>query len=178
MKIKNVKLNNLFLRPLKLSDAPIFISWFADKEVVKYLMLQKSPSISEEKKWITTQIKSKNSYVWSILDNKKSLVGNINLRYENKNKLAHLGVVIGEKTAWGRGYGRQAMQFMIDFAFKNLKCNRVELMVFSNNIRAKKLYKKLGFVLEGKQRQKHYNLITKKFEDDEIYSILRREYKK
>src|SRR3989339_661720 len=60
---------------------------------------------------------------------------------------------------------------------ESVKWIRVELMVYSDNVRAKKLYKKLGFVFEGRQRQKLYNSITKKFEDDEIYSILRQEYK-
>lgn len=178
MRVQIIKCTRIVLRPLSIKDAPIFRSWLNNKEVTKNLIVQKAPSLVEEIKWIKDQIKSKENHVWSILDEYKKLIGNIHLRYDSKNSIGHFGIVIGEKTAWGKGYGKEAFEAVINFAFNKLKCNRLELFVFSKNERAKKLYKKLGFVYEGRQRQKHYNLITKKFEDDEVYSILRREYKK
>lgn len=178
MKVQIIKDKRVTLRPLNLKDAPSFRRWFRDREVVKYLIVQTAPSIKEENKWIEDQIKSKENYVWTILDENKLLIGNIHLKYDNKNKVGHFGIVIGEKQAWDKGYAREAFVLIINYAFTKLDCNRLELMVYSNNERAKKLYKKLGFIFEGRQRQKLYNSITKKFEDDEIYSILRQEYKK
>jgi RimJ/RimL family protein N-acetyltransferase len=178
MKVQVIKFNNITLRPMSVNDAPSFRKWFGDKEVVKYLIRQKPSSQKESLKWIQDEIKSKVNYVWAILDENKELIGNTRLKYDKKNKVGNLGIVIGEKRSWGKGYSYDALMLVIDFAFKKLKCNRLELMVYSDNERAKKLYKKLGFVFEGRQRQKLYNSITKKFEDDEIYSILRQEYKK
>lgn len=178
MKVQNIKCPRIILRPLDVKDAPVFRTWLNDKEVTKNLIVQKAPSLAKEISWVKDQIKSKENYVWSILDEHKKLIGNIHLRHDFQNSIGHFGVVIGEKQYWGHGYAFEAFDAIINFAFKKLKCNRVELFVFSGNERAKKLYKKLGFVYEGRQREKHYNLITKKFEDDEVYSILRREYKK
>ena len=178
MKVKIIKCSRITLRPLAVSDAEIFRCWIADKEVAKNLIIQKAPSLREEVKWIKYQINSKTNYVWSILDENQKLIGNIHLRHEAPNKIGHFGIIIGEKLSWGKGYGKEAFEAVISFAFNKLKCNRLELFVFSENNRAKKLYKNLGFLYEGRQRQKHYNLITKKFEDDEVYSILRQEYKK
>lgn len=178
MKVQIIKSNRITLRPLNIKDAQVFVSWLGDKEVSIYLIVQKAPTLSEEVQWIKNQIRSKEAYVWSILDENDKLIGNIHLRHESKNSIGNFGIVIGDKQSWGKGYAAEAFGAIINFAFKKLKCNRVELFVHSKNNRAKKLYKKLGFVYEGKQRQKVYNLITKKFEDEEMYSILRHEYKK
>ncbi len=177
MNVPTIKLKRIILRPLSVSYAREFIKWFADKEVTRFLLLQKAVTFVEEKKWISERIKSKNDYVWSVFVEKK-LIGNIHIRYDKKNRFANLGIVIGDKDSWGKGFGREMMEAVIDYSFKKLKCNRVELIVHSDNERAKKLYKKLGFIYEGTERQKQFNLITKKFADADMMSILYSEYKK
>ncbi|KAH8800568.1 acyl-CoA N-acyltransferase [Flagelloscypha sp. PMI_526] len=51
--------------------------------------------------------------------------------------------------AWGKGYGFEASKFVVEHAFLNMGVNRLQLGVFDDNPRAKKLYEKLGFVKEG-----------------------------
>jgi RimJ/RimL family protein N-acetyltransferase len=139
MKVPIIKCKRITLRPLSVKDANIFISWFRDKEVTKYLILQKAPSLRNEIKWIKDRIKSKENYVWSMLNENNQLVGNIDIRYNYVNHVGNFGIVIGDKQSWGLGYGAEAFEAIIAFAFKKLKCNRVDLFVYSGNWRAKKL---------------------------------------
>jgi RimJ/RimL family protein N-acetyltransferase len=69
------------------------------------------------------------------------------------NRTAWIALAFGEEQNRGKGYGYEAMQLLLRFAFHELNLHRVQLSVFEYNIRAIKLYEKLGFVREGAQRE-------------------------
>lgn len=65
----------------------------------------------------------------------------------------YVGIQIGEKGCWGKGYGTDAMRIILRFAFTELNLRRVSLTVFDYNPRAIRSYEKAGFVHEGRMRQ-------------------------
>ncbi len=166
------------LRPIKLADASVFRFWFQDKEVFKFLMTQKTPSLRAERKWIRNSLRAKDEFTWSIYDKDSVMIGNCGIRMKPKDGLAHFGIVIGDKTQWGKGYAGEIAQVVGDYVFKKLKYQRFELVVFMDNTRALSAYKKAGFKLEGVIRRYHWNLVTKKFDDDVIMGILKEEWNK
>ncbi len=64
-----------------------------------------------------------------------------------------VGIGIGEREYWGKGYGSDAMNLVLRFAFESLNLNRVTLDVFEYNERAYRSYCKCGFKEEGRLRQ-------------------------
>ncbi len=66
---------------------------------------------------------------------------------------AWVGIGIGEREYWGKGYGTDAMNLILRFAFESLNLNRVSLDVFGYNRRAYLSYCKCGFKDEGRMRQ-------------------------
>ncbi len=64
-----------------------------------------------------------------------------------------IGIGIGEREFWGKGYGSDAMKLALDYAFTELNMRRVTLNVFEYNPRAIRCYEKLGFRHEGRVRQ-------------------------
>jgi len=64
-----------------------------------------------------------------------------------------VGIGIGEREYWGKGYGREAMNLVLRFAFESLNLKRVSLDVFEYNQRAYLSYCKCGFKEEGRMRQ-------------------------
>lgn len=66
---------------------------------------------------------------------------------------ASVAIGIGERQQRGKGYGREAMRLLLDFAFNEMNLYRVGLTVFEYNTDAIKLYEQLGFVKEGSARQ-------------------------
>jgi RimJ/RimL family protein N-acetyltransferase len=64
-----------------------------------------------------------------------------------------VGIGIGEQSYWGKGYGSDAMNVLLRFAFETLNLNRVSLTVFEYNERAYHSYRKIGFQEEGRLRQ-------------------------
>jgi RimJ/RimL family protein N-acetyltransferase len=65
---------------------------------------------------------------------------------------AALGIGLNRRELWGRGFGTEAVQLMLRFAFTELNLRRVTLSVFSYNTRAVRSYEKAGFQQEGRLR--------------------------
>lgn len=66
---------------------------------------------------------------------------------------AWVGIGIGDREYWGKGYGSDAMEVLLRYAFGQLNLRRVSLTVFSYNERAASSYRKCGFKEEGRERQ-------------------------
>jgi RimJ/RimL family protein N-acetyltransferase len=87
------------------------------------------------------------------LDSQK-VVGFVGLWADYFNHgIAWLGIGIGEPEYWGKGYGTEAVQLMLKYAFTELNLHRVSLDVLGYNQRAIRSYEKNGFVTEGMQRK-------------------------
>jgi RimJ/RimL family protein N-acetyltransferase len=82
---------------------------------------------------------------YGIYDERDEYIGTIEL-YDIRYDTATLGIIIGEKTHWGRGYGPEAMSALLTYAFNKLNLERVKLNTFSDNERAQAAFKKLGFM--------------------------------
>jgi len=66
---------------------------------------------------------------------------------------AFVGIGIGEREYWGKGYGTDAMKVILRYAFQELNLRRVALDTFEYNPRAIRSYEKVGFVYEGRVRE-------------------------
>ncbi|MFC1878355.1 GNAT family N-acetyltransferase [Chloroflexota bacterium] len=61
----------------------------------------------------------------------------------------YVGISLGERQDWGKGYGTDAMRVLLRYAFTELNLKRVSLNVFEYNQRAVRSYEKAGFTYEG-----------------------------
>jgi len=66
---------------------------------------------------------------------------------------AWVGIGLGEREYWGKGYGTDAMRVILRYAFTELNLYRVSLDVFEYNTRAIRAYEKAGFTVEGRMRE-------------------------
>lgn len=81
---------------------------------------------------------------YGIYDERGDYVGTIEL-YDLRGREATLGIIIGERSHWGRGYGPEAIRALLDHAFADLELVRVRLHTFADNPRALAAFKKVGF---------------------------------
>lgn len=63
-----------------------------------------------------------------------------------------LGITIGDKAYWGRGYGRESVTLLVDYAFRHHHMHKVWLRVHAANARARRAYAACGFQEEGQLR--------------------------
>lgn len=66
---------------------------------------------------------------------------------------AFMGIQIGEREYWGKGYGTDALRVLLRYGFDELNLQRVSLSFLEGNERAMRSYEKCGFRYEGRERQ-------------------------
>jgi RimJ/RimL family protein N-acetyltransferase len=133
-----------------------FERWYADPEVARLTRYQDGPMRREEiERFFAARVVGHDSLALAIHEREGGrLVGTCafsQLDGENGSALYH--ITIGEKDAWGRGYGTEATRLMLEHAFGTLNLHRVALAVFEFNERAIRAYRSCGFIVEGRARQ-------------------------
>lgn len=87
---------------------------------------------------------------FGIFDEASAYIGTVEL-YDLRGSEATLGIIIGERSHWGRGYGGDAMRAVLAYAFEQLGLERVRLHTFGDNERAQAAFRKVGFVEQQRQ---------------------------
>ncbi len=68
-------------------------------------------------------------------------------------RTCELGIAIGDPDYLGKGYGREAILLLLDYAFRLRNLRKVTLTVNGDNERAQRAYRACGFVEEARWRQ-------------------------
>lgn len=166
------------LREYKREDVVQAQRYLNDPEV-KRLLQPGIPflyTLEDEHRWFDSMSASKETYSFAIetLEDKR-YIGGCGLNHIDwKNSVAVVGIFIGDKEYWGRGYGTDAMKVLVKFIFEQMNINKIKLNVYSFNNRAVKSYEKCGFKLEGTLRQEIFR--DGKYHDEYVMSILKEEY--
>ena len=79
------------------------------------------------------------------------------------------------KEHWGGGIMTEAMNAVMDFGFRKMKLNRIEVYIMPRNKRSIKMIKRLGFKREGLLRQRYFDEHGN-FADDILFSMLRSDW--
>ena len=82
--------------------------------------------------------------------------------------------MIGDKSRWGQGFGREAIKLLLPFGFATLNLHRIYLRVDASHPAAIRCYTGCGFIEEGRLRETVFR--QGRFEDQLIMSVLRSEY--
>lgn len=157
MVIKGKKVN---LRPFQLKDAKKTLAWRNDPATRFLAMMHPYPVTKEmEQDWLQGILRdtSNRSVVFAVETAKEGrLIGNFQLRdIQWIHRRAWLGIVIGDDSQRGKGYGEEAMKLGLEYAFRDLNLNKISLEVIRSNTGAIRLYEKLGFKKEG-VLEKHF----------------------
>ena len=102
-------------------------------------------------------------------------IGDVALQDIDKgNRSCTLGMGITKLAYRGRGYGKQAVGLLLDYGFNQMGLDRISASTLEHNIAGQKSLEKLGFVLEGRERQAVY-LFGRRY-DRLKYGMLKGDY--
>jgi RimJ/RimL family protein N-acetyltransferase len=143
------------LRALEPEDEPFVYRWFNDPDVIDTLGGHYTRSHWFERDWLEKNKQpsyEKASFMIVSLDD-DSPIGTVGLRNVSpENRAADLGIAIGDKTRWNRGYGTDAMRVVCRFGFTSMNLRRIELELYATNTAALRVYEKVGFKIEARRR--------------------------
>jgi len=165
----------LTLRAIRRDDLPRYVIWLNDSEVIEHLGDIFPFSLEDEEEWYEAQRKDQRVLHLAIETAEGIHIGSVSLMNINyRNQVAELGIVIGVKSDWGKGYGTEAINILLSYGFEVLNLNRIFLRVDTDHHGAITCYQRCGFTQEGELRQVGYK--AGKFYNQYIMSILRTEY--
>jgi diamine N-acetyltransferase len=105
------------------------------------------------------------------LANDNKTIGLIDLfDFDPKNNRAGIGIVIQEKQNRNNGFGKEALDLLIQFSFSKLNLHQLYANIGSENDSSKKLFTTFGFQKIG--IKKDWNLINNSYQDEEIYQLI------
>jgi RimJ/RimL family protein N-acetyltransferase len=150
-----------YLSPIDADDVEKFTEWLNDMEILNNLQLYSAVINADNEKLFLNNLAKEHNY--SIIDNKTNeLIGNCGfLEVDNLNQTAEVGIFIGNKNYWNKGYGTESLSLLLDYGFKALNLHNILIRVYDYNERARKCYKKIGFEEIGIRREALYRNLKK-----------------
>ncbi len=166
------------LTALTPDDLPAIARWYENTEFLR--LFDSRPAYPQTEKeiaqWLEEMQKSANDFPFGIrrLDTGE-LVGYVEIDgVAWTHQVGGMGLGIGDAANWGKGYGYEATQLALEFAFQELNLHRVVVTVYSYNKRSRRLCEKLGFQREGVYRE-HLLRDGRRY-DMHVFGLLRREW--
>jgi RimJ/RimL family protein N-acetyltransferase len=165
----------LYLRVIEEADLNAnYREWFNDEEICKYNAHHRFPNYDQDmREYYEQEIKSQRNLVLAICDKKKDKhIGNIALQsIDALNQSAEFAIVIGDRSYWGKGAGKEAAALIVHHGFSELNLHRIYCGTAEDNIGMQKLAQNLGFTEEGRCREALFK--SGKFKDMIYYGLLR-----
>ncbi len=152
MKSPTIKTPNYTLRPFKTEDATLWQVWDIDPEVQAHMPEPKNTpqDISEQYTYIEECEQDPEGYYFSIETNSGVTIGTVSLFEINlHHKTAELGIVIGDKTYWGKGVATEVVKALVNYASQNLSIQYISAEIESGNSGMQKVLENSGFVSDG-----------------------------
>jgi [ribosomal protein S5]-alanine N-acetyltransferase len=146
----------LLLYPMTVEHcSETYRGWLHDKDVTRFLETGMFPTSMEQLRSFVQDTQQKPVLflaIYTKTDNKH--IGNIKIDSINRiHGTAEYGILMGDKTEWGKGYGREASEIIIEYCFMRMNIRKITLGVVADNTAAVQLYYKMGFQLEGTYQQ-------------------------
>jgi diamine N-acetyltransferase len=174
------------LRAVDHDDLPIFMRWVNDPEIRRGISVYLPLSMADEEDWfagVRKRLPEEHNLVIEVRNPAQDadqvswmMIGGCSFfNYDQRNRSAEFGIMIGDKRYWNQGYGTESVRLLVQHGFNTLNLNRIYLRVYENNPRAIRAYEKAGFTHEGRQRQADFK--DGQYFDLLVMSILKEEFK-
>ena len=143
----------LLFRQLTEQDVSVrYVDWLNDPEINRFLETRFIEQTLESCRDFVSKIENDPfSHLFGIFDKQKNEhIGNIKLGFINEHhKSGQLGLFIGEKSYWGKGYATEAIKIITDWGFDLLELERIAAGCYDNNVGSLRAFLKVGYSVEG-----------------------------
>ena len=147
--------DSLILRKLEKNDASErYLSWLSDPDINRYLEVRFAPprTVDELARFIETNNNDSCLMLGIWLRTDRRHIGNIKLGLVDRHHdSAEIGLLIGDKSEWGKGHGSVAINLVAEYAFSRLSIAKLTAGCYADNEGSRRAFLNAGFVEEGRR---------------------------
>ena len=150
------------LRKLERTDLPTLHRWMNDREVMAWArfspdhMTSLSALEKDYEKELSGEDRERTTYMIEERASGKAIGWCTERTWDRKHVNANLGIGLGEKDLWGKGFGTEAVGLLLEIVFDHQGWHRAELYTLAENDRAIRSAEKAGFRKCGVEREASY----------------------
>lgn len=151
-----LKGKGIYLKKLSVADAtPEYVAWLNDPEVNQYLETRfATHTLESVRDFVKKNASDPDTLFLGIFLDSGKHIGNVKLGPINRqHRFADLGIMIGDRQSWGKGYATQAIRLVCEYAFAKLGLNKVTAGAYAENASSIKAFLNAGFTEEGLRRK-------------------------
>ena len=152
-----VKGNRLVLKILYPENVTqSYLDWMRDEDIIQFMECrEKTYELEDLKDYAKRVAESHNDFLFGIYTSDDNVhIGNIKIGEINQlHKFGNLGLIIGEKKYWGKGYGTVAIKLATEYAFNKLHLNKLIAGIYGNNTGCCKAFIKAGYNEVGRLKK-------------------------
>lgn len=158
-----IESGRILLKPFELAHLrdPVYLSWLHDLEVVKYIgrdeLLQPIP-FEDVESYVKQLWENIHCNFFAVHDaGTDKFIGTSKVNFISakgrKDGIADIGIMLGDRSFWGRGFATEIIQAISTFAFDHLQARKLTAGGYSENVGIRKAFLKVGYSVEGILRQ-------------------------
>lgn len=146
------------IRPIEESDTADILRWRNSRRIRDSFIYRDELTEQQHLNWLRTRVQTGKVVQFIIVINEtRQPVGTIYIRdIDTENRKGEYGIYLGEESAMGKGYGKEASALLQEYAFDHLGLHRIFARVVGTNQAAVRQHRKAGFVYEGTFRDDVY----------------------
>lgn len=173
-----VKGERIALRPFEREDvSDDYRQWMNDPEVINYILSGVYPQNHDNLlDYYESHLKSRNNILFAIVEiETQRHIGNARLHgIDLLHRKAVRGIVIGDRTSWGKGYGSEAINLVSLYGFETLNLHKLISYTLGDNAGIIKVNEKCGYIREGLMKQEFFR--NGKYHDAIYWALFRDHY--
>ncbi len=162
------------LEPSRLEDGVLRCAWFADLELSRWWTGPSVPSLKQEEESYERWARDDSSVHWRIVLQGRTIGSSWLTAINWRHRQAWQGMVIGERTEWGKGYGSEAVRLRTAFAFADLGLERLETSSLATNVGMHRALERAGFRRIGVRQRRFF--MQGAWQDEWIFELLAAEW--
>jgi [ribosomal protein S5]-alanine N-acetyltransferase len=144
------------LGPIKPEHLENYCRWFADPQVTCFLTRDTPPTLKEEEEWLEQTGRSEHEIIWGLFV-EGTHVGSTGIsRIDWRNRRGATGILIGDRSFWGRGVAGESHGLRTRYAFEELGLEKLVTQVIEGNVASKRALQRVGYQTVGVYRHHEF----------------------
>jgi RimJ/RimL family protein N-acetyltransferase len=126
-----------------------YVDWMNDTDVTRYTESRfQKHTMESVKDYVKNISGSSRDYFYGVYTNEH--IGNIKLHVNEHHNLGDIGIIIGNKQQWGKGYATEAIKVLTQHGFDKIGLHKISAGIYANNPGSIKAFQAAGYKEDGR----------------------------